>query len=119
VRERVRERGRVDARHGVELTTFAGLGVSARAHAYGSIDWSMTAYASLHVVTLLLIAGFMWVLALGGHFGPGRYTGLQDYDDWRGAPPSPKVVPLSAVLVMTFNLIADLLAATLDPRIRL
>lgn len=46
-------------------------------HAYGSLDWSMSAYAGLHVVVLLLAGGFAWVLGMRGHFGGHRYTGLQ------------------------------------------
>lgn len=47
------------------------------AHAYGSLDWTMSGYAALHVVVLLLAGGFVWLLALRGHFHTGRYTGVQ------------------------------------------
>lgn len=47
------------------------------AHAYGSLDWSMSAYAALHVIALVMLGGAMWVLVARGHFGPERYTGIQ------------------------------------------
>lgn len=46
-------------------------------HAYGSLDWSMSAYAALHVVSVVLAGAFVWLLAYRGHFGSHRYTGLQ------------------------------------------
>lgn len=46
-------------------------------HTYGSLDWSMSAYAALHAVTVLLAGAFVWLLALRDHFGPHRYTGVQ------------------------------------------
>ena len=47
------------------------------AHAYGSLDWTMGGYAALHVAILVLAGGFVWVLALRGHFHRERYTGVQ------------------------------------------
>ena len=46
-------------------------------HAYGSLDWTMTGYAGLHVITVLLAGTVVWVLGLRGHFHGGRYTGIQ------------------------------------------
>jgi heme/copper-type cytochrome/quinol oxidase subunit 3 len=47
------------------------------AHAYGSLDWTMSAYAMLHVVVVILAAVMVWALAWHGHFGAHRYTGVQ------------------------------------------
>lgn len=46
-------------------------------HTYGSLDWSMSAYAGLHVVVVLLTGCFIGFLGLKGHFGSHRYTGVQ------------------------------------------
>ncbi len=45
--------------------------------AYGSLDWSMSGYAALHVIVVLLAGTVVWALALGGHVGTRRYTGVE------------------------------------------
>jgi cytochrome c oxidase subunit I+III len=47
------------------------------AHAYASFDWTMSGYAGLHVMTLLLGGAVVLTLTHRGHFGPRRYTGIQ------------------------------------------
>lgn len=46
-------------------------------HAYGSIDWTMSGYAGLHVIAVLLAGTVVWLLSLRGHFHADRYTGVQ------------------------------------------
>jgi len=62
---------------GLKLREYAVRSYSWDAHAYGSIDWTMSGYAALHVVVVILAALVVWGLALRGHFGPHRYTGVQ------------------------------------------
>ena len=57
--------------------SYAGREYTWTTHVYGSLDWSMSAYAALHVATVVLAGAFVWLLAVRGHFGPHRYTGLQ------------------------------------------
>lgn len=58
---------------------YAGRGVRWDAHAYASMDWTMSGYAGLHVAVVLLVGAVVWVLALRGHFSAARYTGVQAF----------------------------------------
>lgn len=46
-------------------------------HAFASLEWTVTGYSALHVLSVLLAAGVMLVLALRGHFNSKRYAGVQ------------------------------------------
>ena len=61
----------------LKVWEYMGKGYLWTSHAYGSLDWSMTGYAGLHVGILVVAAGFVWLLARKGHFGADRLAGVQ------------------------------------------
>ncbi len=46
-------------------------------HAYGSLDWSMSAYAVFHVIVVLLAGAVMWAFSTRGELQERSRAGLQ------------------------------------------
>jgi cytochrome c oxidase subunit I+III len=62
---------------GMQAATYASRSYGWDAHVYGSMDWTMSAYAAFHVVALILAATTLWLFLLRDREGPRRLAATQ------------------------------------------